>query len=506
MNVTRWSVLCVLLLFSFSAFSQKIVYSEPQRDETRRMNFEIVGKISGNFLVYKSISGKNYISVYNNDMEQTKRVLHDYIPYDRLINIDFFSYNDFAYMVYQYQRRNVVYCEGVKIDGEGKKISDVISLDTSHIGFAANNRIYSAISSEDKENIMVFKINSRNKLKYLITTLLFDEQLNLKKRSQFVLPMEERDNYLDKFTLDNDGDLVFARFNRSNNESIFKTDLIWKQAQADTFTAIPVPHEKIYLDEPHVKVDNVNKRYFLTSFYYKQRRGNIDGFYFYTWDKETQKPLMHNALTLSEELRNEARGDATVKTAFNDYFIRNIILKRDGGFIISSEAYYTTSRLNNWNRWNYLYGMPMSTFDYYSYSPLYGSWWWRNQYYNRGGAVRHHADNITIFSFDNEGQLEWSNVIHKGQFDDESDDRISYQLFNTGGQLHFLFNQEEKRNLLLNDFTLSADGEINRNPTLKNLDKGFEFMAKYGKQVSSRQMIIPCFYRNYICFAKVEFN
>ena len=133
------------------------------------------------------------------------------------------------------------------------------------------------------------------------------------------------------------------------------------------------------------------------------------------------------------------------------------------------------------------------------------SWYWRNRYYNNQ-AVRYHADNITILSFDNTGKPQWSNVIHKAQFDDESDDRISYQILNTGGQLHFIFNQEEKRALLLNDYTLSPDGQINHNPTLKNLDRGYEFMTKFGKQVSSKQMIMPCYYRNYICFAKIDFT
>ena len=196
---------------------------------------------------------------------------------------------------------------------------------------------------------------------------------------------------------------------------------------------------------------------------------------------------------------------ASIKTAFNDYFIRNIIVKRDGGFIIGSESYYTTSRYNNWNRWNYLYGMPYSSFDYYSYSPMYSSWWWRNQYYNNQ-AVRHHADNITILSFDKTGKLEWSNVIHKQQFDDGIGAEVSYQIVNTGGQIHFVFNEEEKRAMLLNDYILLPDGQINRNPTLKNLDRGYQFLSKLGKQVSSRQLIIPCFYRNYICFAKVDFN
>jgi hypothetical protein len=97
-------------------------------------------------------------------------------------------------------------------------------------------------------------------------------------------------------------------------------------------------------------------------------------------------------------------------------------------------------------------------------------------------------------------------VIHKEQFDDESDDRISYKLMNMGGQIHFLFNQEERRTQLLSDFSVNASGELNRNPTLRNLDKGYEFMPKYAKQVSSRQMIIPCFRNNYICFAKLEYN
>ena len=94
----------------------------------------------------------------------------------------------------------------------------------------------------------------------------------------------------------------------------------------------------------------------------------------------------------------------------------------------------------------------------------------------------------------------------KEQYDDESDDLLSYQLMNTGGQIHFLFNQQERRNNLLSDYSITPDGAMTRNPTLKNLDKGYEFMPQHGKQVSSRQMIVPCLYRNYICFAKIDYT
>ncbi|HVE61244.1 MAG TPA: hypothetical protein VNA26_05465 [Chitinophagaceae bacterium] len=500
----KYLFLISLSLFFLDAFAQKIVYSEPDKDETRRMNFEVIGKVGGNFMIYKNIRGKNFISSYDNDMQQIAKAEHDYLPEDRLINVDFFPYTDHAYMIYQYQRRNVVYCNAVKLDAMGKKVGDIMELDTTHISFTTNNKIYSTINSDDKSKIMLFKINSRNRSRFLVTTLLFDDTLALKKRSRLVMPMSEREDFLDEFSLDNEGDLVFTKLTRNSNDNVTKTFLIWKPAMSDSFSVTDLGLEKIYLDDLQLKVDNANKRYFLSSFYYKERRGNIEGLYFFVWDKTTQKKVMENTQELKEELRREAKGESNIKMAFNDYFIRNIIVKRDGGFVIGSEAYYTSSRYNNWNRFNYLYGAP-SVLDYYSYSPLYNSWYWRNRF-NTNQSVRHHADNVAILSFDNTGKLEWSNVIHKEQFDDESDDHISYQLINTGGQLHFVFNQEEKRAQLLNDYTVSPDGQINRNPTLKNLDKGYEFLPKYGKQVSNRQVIIPCYYRNYICFAKLDYN
>ena len=504
-----WRPVVYLLLsatISSTILAQKIVYSEPDRDDSRRMNFEVIGKIGPNFQIYKNVRNRNYVTLYDNDMKEVTKIEHEYMPDDRLINVDFFPFSDFSYMIYQYQKRNVVYCMAAKIDASGNKVGDVIELDTSHIGFSTNNKIYSTLSSEDKSKIIVFKINSRNKRRYIFTSMLLNDRLELQKRSRIVIPMEEKDDYLDEFHLDNEGDLVFTEFYRNNNDNIGRATFMMKQAQSDSFVTKELNIEKSFLDEIHIKVDNFNKRYFFTSFYYKQRRGNVDGFYFYIWDKETAGPIMEKTITFSEELRKEAKGDANIKMAFNDYFIRNIITKKDGGFILGSEAFYTTSRSSLWNRWDYLYGSPfMSPMDYYYYSPYYNSWWWRSRY-SSNQSVRYHADNIVILSFSKEGNIEWSNVIRKEQFDDETDNLISYNLMNTGDHLHFLFNQEEKRVKLLNDYTIAPNGQINRNPTLKNLDRGYDFMAKYAKQVTARQMIVPCFYRNFICFAKIDYN
>lgn len=507
MNRGKWSLSILFCLMCSMISAQRIVYSEPERDDTRRMNFDIIGKIEGNFLIYKSIRNSNSIALFDNDMKQVARTDLDFLPnYDRMINVDFFPYGSFFYMIYQYQKRNIVYCAGVKLDATGKKISDVMELDTTRIGLAANNKIYTVLSSEDKSKLIVFKINSKNKRLYYMTTMLYDQDLRLLKKSRLNIPMEERNNYLNEFHLDNTGDLVFSKISRGSNDNIGQASFVIKPSMEDTLLTNDLNIQAIYLDEIRIKIDNFNNRYFLTSFYYKQRRGNIDGFYFFIWDKNTGATYVQDTVTFNDDLRKEARGESSTRMAFNDYFLRNIIIKRSGGFLIASESYYTTSRYGTWNRWDYLYGYPFaSPWGYYYYSPYYNNLWWNSRYYNSTN-VRYHADNIAVLSFDSRGKMEWANVIGKSQFNDQSDDDISYQLMNTGDHLHFLFNNMERKTNLLNDYTISPDGQLNHNPTLKNLDRGYEFMPKYGKQVSAKQTLIPCIHRNLICFAKIDYN
>src|ERR1051326_1299941 len=59
----------IWLAIGFSSLAQKISYSEPERDDSRRTNFEIIGKINNNYLVFKNNHNDNAISVYDNDMK-----------------------------------------------------------------------------------------------------------------------------------------------------------------------------------------------------------------------------------------------------------------------------------------------------------------------------------------------------------------------------------------------------------------------------------------------------
>ena len=81
-----------------------------------------------------------------------------------------------------------------------------------------------------------------------------------------------------------------------------------------------------------------------------------------------------------------------------------------------------------------------------------GYWYGSRQrsFYN-SGQTRYYYNNIMVLDLDKDGNLVWSNVIHKDQYDDDVDNYLSYQIMNAGGEFHFLFNELERRNQLIAD-------------------------------------------------------
>lgn len=496
--------LLVLLFITNLSFlsAQQITYTEPDREDIRTLNYDIIGKINGNILIYKDYRNVHFISLYDGQMKLTEKNKLEFLP-DRILNVDFINYANYFFMIYQYQKKNIVYCMAAKLDGNGKLLNEPFQLDTTEINFSSNNKIYSVINSDDKQKIMIFKINTKHEKENIVTTVLFDNNFNLLHKTRVAILMQERNDFLAQFQLDNDGDLVFIKeWGTAQNDNISKIVLITKLAVENEIKTNDLKLSGLYLDDIRVKIDNFNKHYLVTSFYSKQRRNNVDGLFLYLWDKKNAAEKYTITTNLSDELRNDARGSSSLKTAFNDFFLRNIIMKNDGGFIISAESNYTSIRGNaTMNRWDYMNGLTFMPSDYYNYGlPNYYS----GSRFNTISQTRYFADNIAVVSFDEKGKIEWSNVVHKSQYDDNTDNYIGYGLINTGDQIHYLFNVQEKRQTVFSDQTISPEGQLTRSATLKNLDRGYEFMPRLAKQVSANQMIVPCQFRNYVCFAKVE--
>lgn len=490
------------MLLSLSTTAQTIKYSDFDREDTRDMNFEIVGKMHDKILIYKNIRWKHKIDIYDNDMNTLETVRLDFVP-EKTFNIDFVAYADYFFMIYQYQKGTILHCMAVKMDANARQLSNPVEIDTTRIPILTNNKIYTTISSEDKQKILIFKIQTRYQ-KFNMATMLFDSQMQLLKRSRYLTEYNERRDSYDNFLLANDGNLIFSYAkqtgNRDNNNVL---SLKIKPPLSDDFVDMPINLEDKYIDEVKLKIDNRNNHYILNTFYYKKNRGNIEGLFSYVYDKTNENLLGSAFNVFYDSIRTEAKSSGMLRFAFDNFFIRKIIVKADGGYILTAEDYSNDSRGSSpFDRYDYLYN-PYSTYPGgYYYNPYTG--YYRPMSYYSRQSTRYYSDNILVLSVSKTGIPGWNRIIRKSQFDDDDENYLSFFAMTSGSEIHFLFNND-KRNQIISDQGITADGTLTRYPTLKSLEKGYEFMPSLSKQVGNRQLIMPCSYRNNICFAKIDF-
>jgi hypothetical protein len=498
-------ILTVFLLFIFPAisFSQIVTYSEALKDDIKNTNFEIVGKVSGNILVFRNNRSDYAIAVYDNQMKLKELVPLDFLP-EKTFNVNFIAYPDFIYLIYQYQIKKAVYCAAVKLDAEAKVINQPIGLDTTEIG-SHSNKIYTTVNSEDKQKILLVKALKQN-TSLTIATILLDNNLQIIKKTRQDLAFNDSKSIYDNFLVDNDGDLAFNISAKASGKEYFdQLELITKPALADTFTINNIDLKGRYTNDIFIKADNLNKHYIINTLFYIEKKGDAQGLYANIWDKQSNNSFSNVYITFGDSVKMALKNTSRVKEVLNDFIIKNVVVKKDGGYILMAEDCSVDQSngngVNHYNRWDYFYNsMYMSPFGY---NPNYYNPY--NPYgFNNIQTTTYNYKNVFVVSIDKYGKPEWNNAIYKDQSSDNDDNALSFGTFTTGGEIHLLFNELVKRTLVLSDNSITADGNTNKNAQI-NPDKGYNFLPRFGKQVGAKQFVTLCSYRGSVCFAKIEY-
>ena len=73
-------LIIIAALFPLLNFAQKIFYSEPDRNDQKTLNYDVVGKMNDHYLVYKNYKTKNYVSIYDGEMKLVDNIDLDFVP------------------------------------------------------------------------------------------------------------------------------------------------------------------------------------------------------------------------------------------------------------------------------------------------------------------------------------------------------------------------------------------------------------------------------------------
>ena len=501
----KYFIVFVLLGLSFYTSAQKVVYSDHNRDIFRNADFDVVGKFNTNYLVYKNIDSKKYIGILDNRLRIANNVKMDFLP-TSIISHDIINYDDFFYFIYQYQKKNIVTCAAAKIGADGKLIGEPTIIDTVKVDSTIKSKLYNIVTSENKQNIAIYKVNIENFSAYTFITFLYNSKLSLIQKFSASIPAQSANNFFSDFSVNNNGTIAFISASGSLEKNSFHNLYLFiKNLQDNSFTAHPLNIGNVSLGDIYLKPDNLNNHFIIASLFANEQGKDIQGIYSSVWDNLKQALTASKEIIFDDDFKNNVKPPTQSNSDLNYLYIQRISALKDGGFVVNAEVVQSVDDARSKNRqFEYGYGSNIQSNTYYqdpgpnlrTYPVLSPYTLSSNNYY---------AYNIAVLSLDTAANIQWSTIIPKAQFANSAYNFIGYGNYIVNGKLNFLFNESIKNRTLLECVTVTGKGKINANSAIEGVSKAYDFLPKYGKQVSSNEVLIPCQYRSYLCFAKIEF-
>ena len=494
------------LFFVYHSSAQNVLFSEIQKKDNKNIKFEILGKVEGHYLVYKNISRSHFLSTYDAQMQLIETNALDFLP-ENLFDIDFIRYPDYFIVLFQHQKNKTVYCNAAKVDIHGKLLQPITVLNYTNIGFFASQKIFKTVYSEDKQQILVFKKNIRNDIISLDAKLYNTSFLLIDSVIQLYSFNVRKENFTD-CSVDNNGNFYFIKESTEfNGDNIKSLELYQHRFNQIGFVNLSINLSGYFVTGSCIKVDNINKKIVLNAFYLEEKEDIVEGLFSAVVDPinfVTKKSVFN---LFSEDIKKSLQSEKYKKNNQQIILPENILLKKNGSFILMAEDNYTESVYNNNQFNNSNYYDPSSGYasnDYYVYNQNYNNYRSYNSLSNTN-ALRYYYKDIVMVGIGEDLQMEWVNQIKKNQVDVEQDNFLSFTTINLGTQIQYVFIDKDPQHEIISIQGLFSDGSIKRYPAIKSRQLGYEFMPRLSKQVGSKELLMPFVYMGKIGLAKIIF-
>jgi hypothetical protein len=480
---------CLTFCFAFFAilntvFGQQVMYSVYQKFDLKNSDFLVVGKVSDKIYTYHGSNEGFFLDAYNDSMSRIATVVLDFFP-EKIYQTQFIAYANKMIVLYQAIDGNKVIQYAALLDENGRLKKGPLKLDEAKTGiFGPNKNYFSSALTLDKRNFVVYGSTIKNG-QLDLNAKWIDEDLNILNRSSATFKTEN-DMTLGEGMLAIDGSLylpVSTPFGAKNF-----TDQIWLlklRPGSNRFQSKEIPLNGKYASSVFMKLDYFNHKIYTTAFYSTKKAGSFEGVFYTCYD--TYDSTLQLAKFLNFDGQLESTSDSKRKRRlFDDFQIRHVIVKNDGGLVLVAEAYFV--------------------YTHYSYAPGFGYYSSYNSPYMAANVKEFHYNDILVLSYNGDGTKEWNAVIPKTQYSQEDGGLFSsFSLLNSGGTLAFLFNDFNSMHSRIQLATINNSGNLHINTFTAEGNEYPDWLPRTAKQIGSRTLIVPCLHKRQICFAKVVF-
>lgn len=467
----------------FSA-AQDVVYSQYDKFDFRNGDYAVVGMTGDRLYTYSSSSAGSALDAYDDSMNKVATVLLDFFP-DKIYQVRFIAYPDKIIALYQALESNKVVQYAALLDDKGRLKGKPVELNSVKTGiFGATRTYFLSAVSDNKKMILIYSANDKGK-EVEFEGKLIDDNLTIVKRTKAVF---KADNEVEhgEVNVSNTGTVYMAAYTTTGPQKYADQYWILKlEPGATKFEPKELELGDRFAASGYMKIDNVNNKVYFGGFYSDKKNGNFDGVIYAAYDIASGVYVNKRFIPFDADLINTV-GARRKNHVFDNYEAKQLIVKNDGGFVLISEVHFVTTRSN------YSPGI-----GYYSfYSPATSSM-----------VHEYHYNDIMALSYNKDGVRDWGSYIPKEQYSQEDGGVFSsYALLNTGGTLAFLYNDFNAQRSRIQLATVNgANGKTEVHSFTAEGNDNPDWLPRAGKQVAARTLIVPCFHKRQLCFARVTF-
>lgn len=463
--------------------AQKVYYSKYDKFDYRSGEFAVVGKAGDKLYVYRGSADAYYLDAYTPDMTRTATVVLDFLP-RRAYGLKFVPYKDRIVILYQATESSRVIQYAALLDADGRMQKEPVEIDNiKPTLLGGRSGLYNYAISDDKKHIVVYGVNTKGNT-LTARMIWLNEELQIEKRSEAAFESDNEIAFGEGLT-NTQGRFFLPVYTPYGARQY--ADRVWMLAMnggEEKFDVAELPLNGLFAAGTYMELSATAGKIYVGGFYSDRKNGNYEGIIYSYYDVEQKIFRDLKNIPFTERVRI-ATGEKNNKKAMNDYQVKQLIVKNDGGFLLVAESFFITSRNG--------------------YSPGFGYYSW--YYPSMGTMVReYNYEDIMVVSCDGAGTPEWTEFIRKNQYSQEDGGLFSsYALINTGGTLGFMFNDFNSNRSRIQVASVDAAGKIDINALPGAANEDPDWLPRSGRQVSAREFVVPCLKRNQICFAKIVF-
>lgn len=372
-------------------------------------------------------------------------------------------------LYYSYKKNGLYFIKAKKYDKD-LNLLDTLSILESEIAITAGE--FRTVLSEDKSKLLMFNFEKKNLTLILIDTKNFELISSYDVINHNFRMTED----FEEIAIANNAD-VFILFEKNNSSwdkekhAIGLTSLINGQLFTTDISAANTINSGVKM-----QYDNVNRSVKIAGLWSSKSEVETEGFFAHilSYNELAQNSEIELQKQLYDEnILRDLNGlvNKTKNNILNDFFLREVLNRNDGGIVLIAELQREYSRRN---------GMP--NFD--------------RAFADRSFAGRSYIDyyceDLIIISVDPSGKQTWRKILFKKQYS-QDDEGIysSFFILKVPSQMHIIFNDEIKNANTVSEYVIDPLGNFKRNSLLSTEYKNLRLRFKDGVQISSNSFVVP---------------